>query len=44
MRVRTIGYTNYATRPMEGVSMSKVKYIGDHANKPQPTGNNNKHH
>ena len=44
MRVRTIGYTNYSSRPMEGVSSSKVKLMGDHNNRPQPTGISKQYH
>lgn len=36
MRVRTIGYSNYASRPMEAVALAKFKSIGDHTNKPLP--------
>ena len=38
MRTRTIGYTNYATRPMESVSTSKVNLMSDHNNKPHYLG------
>ena len=44
MRVRTIGYSNFSARPMEGVALSKIKAMADHTNKPLPGPCSSHHH